>query len=70
MAKELEDKLLVLAKRMDIEQVPTWQVKTTLQQAVQALKRHRDILLHRRARAPTSLDHHHYARRPRLPWGW
>jgi hypothetical protein len=43
MAKELEDKLLVLAKRMDIEQVPTWQVKTTLQQAVQALKRHRDI---------------------------
>src|ERR1022692_3001426 len=43
MAQELEDKLLVLAKRMDIEQVPTWQVKTTLQQAVQALKRHRDI---------------------------
>jgi len=43
MAKEMEDKLLVLSKRMDIEQVPTWQVKTTLQQAVQALKRHRDI---------------------------
>lgn len=43
MAKELKDKLVVLSKRMDIEQVPTWQVKTTLQQAVQALKRHRDI---------------------------
>ncbi len=43
MAKELDDKLIVLSKRMDIEQVPTWQVKTTLQQAVQALKRHRDI---------------------------
>jgi len=43
MAKELDDKLLVLSKRLDIEQVPDWQVKTTLQQAVQALKRHRDI---------------------------
>lgn len=43
MAKEFEDKLVVLAKRMDIAQVPTWWVKTTLQQAVQALKRHRDI---------------------------
>jgi hypothetical protein len=43
MAKELEDKLKVLAKRMDIAQVPDWQMKTTLQQTVQALKRHRDI---------------------------
>jgi hypothetical protein len=43
MAKELEDRLKVVAKHMAIEQVPTWQVKTTLQQAVQALKRHRDI---------------------------
>ena len=43
MAKELADKLTVLAKRMDIEQVPVWNVKTTLQQAVQGLKRHRDI---------------------------
>jgi len=43
MAKELEDKLKVIAKRMDIAQVPDWQVKTTLQQTVQALKRHRDI---------------------------
>jgi len=43
MAKEFEDKLKVIAKRMAIEQVPDWQVKTTLQQTVQALKRHRDI---------------------------
>ena len=43
MAKEMEDKLKVIAKRMDIAQVPDWQVKTTLQQTVQALKRHRDI---------------------------
>jgi hypothetical protein len=43
MAKEIEDKLKVLAKRMAIEEVPDWQVKTTLQQTVQALKRHRDI---------------------------
>jgi hypothetical protein len=43
MAKEIEDKLKVIAKRMAIEEVPDWQVKTTLQQTVQALKRHRDI---------------------------
>jgi hypothetical protein len=43
MAEELADKLKVVAKRMDIAQVPDWQVKTTLQQTVQALKRHRDI---------------------------
>jgi hypothetical protein len=32
-----------VAKRMDVEDVPDWEVKTTLQRAVQALKRHRDI---------------------------
>ena len=32
-----------VAKRMDVEDVPNWQVKTTLQRSVQALKRHRDI---------------------------
>lgn len=31
------------AKRTQIEDVPEWQIKTTLQQTVQALKRHRDI---------------------------
>lgn len=43
MAREIEDKRKVIAKRMAIEEVPDWQVKTTLQQTVQALKRHRDI---------------------------
>jgi len=32
-----------VAKRMDVADVPTWQVKTTLQRTVQALKRHRDL---------------------------
>lgn len=30
-------------KRMDVVDVPEWQVKTTLQQTTQALKRHRDL---------------------------
>lgn len=33
----------ILAKSLEVEDVPAWRVKTTLQQAVQALKRHRDI---------------------------
>jgi hypothetical protein len=33
----------VLAKQLEVEEVPDWRVKTTLQQAVQALKRHRDV---------------------------
>lgn len=41
MEKELDD--IVLSKRMDIASVPRWAVKTTLQRAVQSLKRHRDI---------------------------
>lgn len=32
-----------LSKRLQIDDVPEWQVKTTLQQSVQALKRHRDV---------------------------
>lgn len=32
-----------VAKRMEVENVPDWRVKTTLQRTVQALKRHRDI---------------------------
>jgi cyclic GMP-AMP synthase DncV-like protein len=31
------------ARSMQIDDVPEWQIKTTLQQTVQALKRHRDI---------------------------
>lgn len=34
---------VILAKKLEVEDVPDWRVKTTLQQAVQALKRHRDI---------------------------
>lgn len=32
-----------LAKQMDVDDVPSWKVKTTLQRTVQALKRHRDF---------------------------
>lgn len=32
-----------VAKRMDVDDVPEWKVKTTLQRTVQALKRHRDM---------------------------
>lgn len=43
MKKELDETLVTLAKRMDIAPVPRWAIKTTLQRAVQSLKRHRDI---------------------------
>jgi hypothetical protein len=43
MARELAETRAVLAKRMDVQEVPDWYVKTTLQRTVQALKRHRDI---------------------------
>lgn len=43
MAEELADRMVVLSKRMDVTDVPTETVKTTLQRSVQALKRHRDI---------------------------
>jgi len=45
MARELgfAEKREVLAKQMDVEEVPAWYLKTTLQRTVQALKRHRDI---------------------------
>jgi hypothetical protein len=43
MAGELREVRDVLAKQMDVEDVPAWYVKTTLQRTVQALKRHRDL---------------------------
>jgi hypothetical protein len=43
MERELEETRAVVAKQMDIEDVPDWYVKTTLQRTVQALKRHRDM---------------------------
>ena len=43
MAREYREAREVLAKQMDVEDVPAWYVKTTLQRTVQALKRHRDL---------------------------
>lgn len=43
MREELIAERVILSKKLDVEDVPEWRVKTTLQQAVQALKRHRDI---------------------------
>lgn len=43
MQNEVRGKMEIEAKRTEIEQVPEHLVKTTLQQTVQALKRHRDI---------------------------
>jgi hypothetical protein len=43
MEREYAETRAVLAKQMDVEEVPAWYVKTTLQRAVQALKRHRDL---------------------------
>lgn len=42
MAREEREVREALAKQMDVADVPDWYVKTTLQRAVQALKRHRD----------------------------
>jgi hypothetical protein len=45
MSRELAEtrSSIALSKRMEVEDVPDWQVKTTLQRTVQALKRHRDF---------------------------
>jgi hypothetical protein len=43
MKREFAETRAILAKQMDVEDVPAWYVKTTLQRSVQALKRHRDI---------------------------
>lgn len=43
MQEELRVRMSIEAKRLGVEQVPGHLIKTTLQQTVQALKRHRDI---------------------------
>jgi hypothetical protein len=45
MEQEFNQRRIALAKtlRSDVEDVPSWRVKTTLQRTVQALKRHRDL---------------------------
>jgi len=48
MAREFAEARAVLAKRMDVDDVPDWNVKTTLQRTVQALKRHRDLYFEQR----------------------
>lgn len=57
MATELQEARIVLAeqKHVDVEDVQEWRVKTTLQRAVQALKRHRDLYFADRDFAPASI---------------
>lgn len=46
MEKQFEERQKVLAEKLGlkVEEVPRWRVKTPLQQAIQILKRHRDIM--------------------------
>lgn len=56
MQDQLHEQRRILAKRLEVDAVPDWRVKTTLQQSVQALKRHRDIFFKDRPdRRPTSI---------------
>jgi hypothetical protein len=57
MVAELREVRAVLAKemRVDVEDVEEWKVKTTLQRAVQALKRHRDFYFVGRDYSPASI---------------
>ncbi len=56
MRTEWTEQRSVLAKSMNVDQVPDWLVKTTLQETVQALKRHRDIFFtHDLANRPASI---------------
>lgn len=43
MLEQLDTERVILAKEMQLDEVPEWRVKTSLQRAVQALKRHRDV---------------------------
>lgn len=44
----LREATMALMDAVEVENVPEWKVKTTLQRTVQALKRHRDIYFQRR----------------------
>lgn len=57
MARELQEARIVFAeqKQVDVEDVQEWRVRTTLQRAVQALKRHRDLYFADRDFAPASI---------------
>jgi hypothetical protein len=43
MEGEFAESQAAMAKKLNVEKVPDWYVRTTLQRTVQALKRHRDI---------------------------
>ncbi|MFE5672763.1 nucleotidyltransferase [Agromyces sp. NPDC056523] len=43
MAAEVQAERVLLARALNIDDVPEWRVKTSLQRSVQALKRHRDM---------------------------
>jgi hypothetical protein len=47
-ALELRKSILAESRRVDVEQVPEWQVRTPLQRVVQILKRHRDMYFNAR----------------------
>ena len=52
----LREEAAITMAAMDVEDVPEWKVKTTLQRTVQALKRHRDIYFKDRVEhRPTSI---------------
>jgi hypothetical protein len=56
MAEEFSERRGLLAAQTQVDDVPEWRVKTTLQRVVQALKRHRDIYFADRADvAPASI---------------
>ena len=53
---QLREEMARTMKVGDVEEVPEWKVKTTLQRTVQALKRHRDIRFqHRHETRPASI---------------
>lgn len=54
MASALTEERVILAKSLNVDDVPDWEVKTALQRAVQALKRHRDIYFAKRLDARPS----------------
>jgi len=47
-ALELRKSILAESRRVNVEQVPEWQVRTPLQRVVQILKRHRDMYFNAR----------------------
>lgn len=56
MAVEFREEEVRLAKALQVDDVPAWQIKTSLQRSVQALKRHRDLyFVDRREHRPSSI---------------